>query len=426
MATLSSSGSGSTLGYLQPNNTSSLSSGSHSSSNIAFQQPNAVSASTLGAADLTLGNRASLKAGSRDPTVAGHNAPRDGGKERSLGARDTKSLDYVARTMLAGGIAGITAKTAIAPLDRVKILFQASNPQFEKYAGTWTGVFKAARDIQKTGGLRGLFQGNSATVLRIFPYAAIKFMAYEQYRNVRNSPRHVIADKYLINLLMPTRRDETPYKKLVAGSMAGVTSVFFTYPLDLIRVRLAYETKATPYMTLVRKIYNEPAGSQRPARMSWLPELRISNFYRGFLTSVAGMIPYAGVSFFTHDVMQEFCREHIPWTLKPHQNRGLPDKNGDYSRPELRTVAELACGGIAGAVSQTASYPLEVVRRKMQVAGALDPKVFMGMWQTTKQLYVAKGVRGFFVGLSIGYLKVTPMVAISFTVYERMKTFLEI
>jgi len=409
MATLSSPGSGSTLGYLQPNNTS-LSSGSQSSSSIAFQQPSAVSTAALGTADLALGNRTSAKAGARDPTAVGHNGPRDGGKERIAVARDTKSLDYIARTMLAGGIAGITAKTVIAPLDRVKILFQASNPQFEKYAGTWTGVFKAARDIQKTAGLRGLFQGNSATVLRIFPYAAIKFMAYEQYRN----------------LLMPTRRDETPYKKLVAGSMAGVTSVFFTYPLDLIRVRLAYETKATPYMTLVRKIYNEPAGSRRPARMSWLPELRITNFYRGFLTSVAGMIPYAGVSFFTHDVMQEFCREHIPWTLKPHQNRGLPDKNGDYSRPELRTVAELACGGIAGAVSQTASYPLEVVRRKMQVAGALDPKVFMGMWQTTKQLYMAKGVRGFFVGLSIGYLKVTPMVAISFTVYERMKTFLEI
>lgn len=202
--------------------------------------------------------------------------------------------------------------------------------------------------------------------------------------------------------------------------------MFFTYPLDLIRVRLAYETTATPYMALVNKIYNEPAGVRRPTHMSWMPALKISNFYRGFLCSVAGMIPYAGVSFFTHDVMQELCRESIPWTLKPNQKRGLPDKNGDYARPELKTVAELACGGVAGALSQTASYPLEVVRRKMQVAGALDPKVFVGMWETARRLYVTKGARGFFVGLSIGYLKVTPMVAISFTVYERMKTSLAI
>lgn len=138
------------------------------------------------------------------------------------------------------------------------------------------------------------------------------------------------------------------------------------------------------------------------------------------------MIPYAGVSFFTHDVAQEFCREHLPWTLKSKQHRDLPDKNGDYSRPELRTAAELVCGGIAGAIAQTSAYPLEVLRRKMQVAGALNPDVFVGMWETARRLYIAKGVRGFFVGLSIGYLKVTPMFAISFTVYERMKTLLDI
>lgn len=104
MATLSSSGSGSTLGYLQSNNTGTLSSGSHSSSTIAFQQPNAVSS----AADLARGNRANLKGGSRDPTAVGHDASRDGGEKHSVVARDTKSLDYIARTMLAGGIAGIT------------------------------------------------------------------------------------------------------------------------------------------------------------------------------------------------------------------------------------------------------------------------------------------------------------------------------
>lgn len=105
------------------------------------------------------------------------------------------------------------AKTVIAPMDRVKILFQARNPIFEKYAGmyacmhfwldlchmkstnvelklyrctagTWTGVFKAGRDIVKHNGVAGLFQGHSVTLLRIFPYAAIKFVAYEQFKTV--------------------------------------------------------------------------------------------------------------------------------------------------------------------------------------------------------------------------------------------------
>lgn len=51
--------------------------------------------------------------------------------------------------------------------------------------GSFTGAFRAGRDIYKNTGLMGLFQGHSVTLVRIFPYAAIKFVAYEQYRAVR-------------------------------------------------------------------------------------------------------------------------------------------------------------------------------------------------------------------------------------------------
>ena len=97
------------------------------------------------------------------------------------------------------------AKTVVAPLDRVKILFQASNPEFQKYAGascalllffrpviltphlsgTWSGAYRAGTQIYKDSGVLGLFQGHSATLLRIFPYSAVKFMAYDQVHDVR-------------------------------------------------------------------------------------------------------------------------------------------------------------------------------------------------------------------------------------------------
>lgn len=47
------------------------------------------------------------------------------------------------------------------------------------------GVFRASKDIYAETGVRGLLQGHSATLLRIFPYAAIKFMAYEKIHIVR-------------------------------------------------------------------------------------------------------------------------------------------------------------------------------------------------------------------------------------------------
>lgn len=77
---------------------------------------------------------------------------------------------------------------------------------------------------------------------------------------------------------------------------------------------------------------------------------------------------------------------------------------------EWKTSSDLACGAVAGAVSQTASYPFEVVRRRMQVGGARGgvgvswKEAIRGVWNGERP-----GFRGFFVGLSIGYLKVVPM-----------------
>ncbi|KAH0536177.1 coenzyme A transporter, partial [Trichoglossum hirsutum] len=96
------------------------------------------------------------------------------------------------------------AKTLVAPLDRVKILFQTSNPQFHSYANHPFGVVRAMNIIYHQDGSRGLFRGHSATLLRIFPYAAVKFLAYEQFRAV----------------FIPDKQHETPWRRLISGSLA--------------------------------------------------------------------------------------------------------------------------------------------------------------------------------------------------------------
>lgn len=47
-------------------------------------------------------------------------------------------------------------------------------------------MFRASKDIYAETGIRGLLQGHSATLIRIFPYAAIKFMAYDQIHSVES------------------------------------------------------------------------------------------------------------------------------------------------------------------------------------------------------------------------------------------------
>ncbi|KAK4058312.1 coenzyme A transporter [Microbotryomycetes sp. JL221] len=319
------------------------------------------------------------------------------------------SLEYALLSGLAGGIAGCVAKTSVAPLDRVKILFQTKSPDYARYAGTWTGVFKACKDIYAETGLRGLLQGHSATLMRIFPYAAIKFMAYDKF--------HI--------MIMPTPQSETSLRRFTAGSMAGVTSALFTYPLELIRVRLAFETHhdtkdRASVMRTVRQIYAEPplpmrpprgggdAGSNPSATTAPRPTTRpsLTHFYRGIFPTIFGIVPYAGTSFVVWGFLKS---DLLPRVLSPE------------TRSRHRAALDLTAGGIAGALGQTAAYPLDIVRRRMQVGPVIANGARQGFWDTAKGVYRTGGYRGFFVGLSIGYLKVIPMNATSFAVWEALK-----
>ncbi|KAK3203980.1 hypothetical protein GRF29_106g1207546 [Pseudopithomyces chartarum] len=339
---------------------------------------------------------------------------------------DRRSLEYMLKSGLAGGLAGCAGKTVVGPLDRVKILLQTRNPSFIKYAGQWSGLHLALRDIYTEHGLRGLFKGHSATLLRIFPYAGIKFLAYDQIRSA----------------IIPNRASETPGRRFVSGSLAGMVSVFFTYPLEVIRVRLAFETSTDKRSTLpgiCRKIYHEQASptlhnpsnplsnAAATAVERGVPQTGMANFFRGFTPTLLGMIPYAGASFLAHDTMSDLLRHPAvaPYTTLPHTSR--PESaTSTYKPAQLQYWAELSTGGFAGFFSQTVSYPLEVIRRRMQVGGVVGDGHRLSIAEVTRRIFMEKGWRGFFVGLTIGYVKVIPMSATSFLVWERGKYYLGI
>lgn len=339
---------------------------------------------------------------------------------------DKRSPEYLIKSGVAGGLAGCAAKTVVGPLDRVKILFQTNNPAFQRYQGHSAGLPQAIRDIYNSNGFSGLFKGHSATLLRIFPYAGIKFLAYEQVRGI----------------LIANRGQETPIRRFASGSLAGMVSVFFTYPLEVIRVRLAFETRETHRSTLrsiCQKIYNEhpPPTVHHPhnpitaaaatVAEKAAPRTGLANFFRGFSPTLLGMIPYAGASFLAHDTMSDVMRYPLlaPYTTLPHTERS-ESSTSNHKPAQLRYWAELSTGGFAGFISQTVSYPLEVIRRRMQVGGVVGDGHRLGMAEVAKRIFMERGWRGFFVGLTIGYVKIIPMSATSFYVYERGKYYLGI
>jgi solute carrier family 25 protein 16 len=330
------------------------------------------------------------------------------------------------KLILVGGVAGSLAKTTVAPLDRVKILLQVRNPEFTKYNTSWFGPATAIRDIWKADGLRGVFRGHSATLLRIFPYSALKYSIYDKIR-IR---------------VIPSHEYETFIRRTISGSLTGLATIVVTYPLDFIRTRLAVETKHNhphPLLRAVRAIYNEvPPANKALAGQSGVVATtasvvqtvapvrtiyKISNFYRGFVASSLGMIPYAGASFTSEHMGREWMRHPslIQYTTYPKPENWPTDKP-----VPLKMIPQLIVGGLAGFLSQTISYPAEVIRRRIQVGGQIGDGRRLRIWETVRMIWSEgagasgfKRFKGFYVGLSLGYVKIVPMHAISFFIWRK-------
>lgn len=223
---------------------------------------------------------------------------------------------------------------------------------------------------------------------------------------------------------MPTREQQTNARRFAAGALSGMTSVLFTYPLELIRVRMAFHTRnpngpSSPrptFLYAMSKIHHESptptASSSSPPSSKTIPtsiftRFPILKFYRGFSVSVVGMIPYAGTSFLAWGYLRSVL-------LPPPPDAPPGAKPPKSANP----VADLSIGALSGAVAQTASYPFEVVRRRMQVGGLTHPDRWLRWGETVRTIWSAKGFKGFYVGLSIGYLKVVPMTAVSYAAWQ--------
>lgn len=222
---------------------------------------------------------------------------------------DRPQVPYASfKSFFAGAISGAIAKTAVAPFDRTKILMQVSQMYgWDRYRGS---VWDSMKTIWRTEGIPGFFRGNSATVARIMPYAAVQYSSFEFY--------HRSLSFYVFHSETPS-----PLKRFIAGAMAGSTSVLATYPIDLARTVLAVQvaneasTKPVRRMGILSTLY------------IIIKEEGVTSLYRGMYPTLVGVVPYAGISFLTFGVLKRAA-----------------DRRGISQRAPV--VTSLVCGGSAG------------------------------------------------------------------------------
>ncbi|KAH9325437.1 hypothetical protein KI387_005615, partial [Taxus chinensis] len=121
--------------------------------------------------------------------------------------------------------------------------------------------------------------------------------------------------------------------RLAAGACAGMTSTLVTYPLDVLRLRLAVDPACK---------------SMSQVAINMLREEGFGSFYRGLGPSLLGIAPYIAVNFCIFDLVKNSLPEEF------------------RKKPEASFVTAI----ISASCATLMCYPLDTVRRQMQMRGS--------------------------------------------------------
>lgn len=274
------------------------------------------------------------------------------------------------------------SRTAVAPLERLKILMQTSDAT--KYRGIWSGFKTMIRE--DTSITHALFRGNGTNLLRIVPTAAIHLAVLTNLRRLASSAETSAADKESL-------RSRLNDKVLIAGS-AGLVAGLAMYPLEYARGRLSVQ----------RAGFEPYAGAVDALRQSVRKD-GMRSVYRGITPSVLGVFPYVGFSFGLFEAVRPI----------------LPKRKDD---PNVTSAsATVVAGAVVSGAAQLVAYPLDTCRRRMQVAGfgeAAAP-ANVSFLETVRGIFRTSGVGGFYRGAIPNFLKVAPMTTVSFFAYDYIR-----
>lgn len=209
-------------------------------------------------------------------------------------------------------------------------------------------------------------------------------------------------------------RKKTPGKRYIAGSLAGFVATSLTYPLDTAKVSASFFTSNTIFLKarlsiskkseysglvdVIVKSYRIDGPLALYRLVVYIPARILINYdslYSGIYSTLAGVVPYAGSSFYTFETLKLLYTE-------------------EFGRSPSAPMIMLF-GATAGLIGQSCSYPLDIVRRRMQTGRA---PAGMGLLALLSHIAREEGIRALYKGLSMNWLKGPISVGVSFTTYN--------
>lgn len=302
-----------------------------------------------------------------------------------MSKQDASVMNFLA-DFAAGGISGAVAKTATAPIERVKLIIQTqdANPKIKSgEVKRYTGIADCFSRVYKEQGLGAFWRGNFTNVIRYFPTQAFNF-----------------AFKDSIKALFPKYSAKTDFGmfflvNMASGGLAGAGSLCIVYPLDYARTRLASDVGSGQKTfnglgDCLIKTTKGPGG--------------VMALYNGFGVSVAGIIPYRGVYFGMYDSLLG---------INPYKSdKGL-----------IGLASKFAIAQATAITAGYASYPFDTIRRRLQMQSEKpkDQWLYSGTMDCLAKIMKNEGTTALFKGAGANALR-TVGSALVLVLYGEIKT----
>ncbi|XP_033630466.1 mitochondrial thiamine pyrophosphate carrier-like [Asterias rubens] len=294
---------------------------------------------------------------------------------------------------LAGAFSGAATRAIIQPLDVLKIRFQLQVEPLEGLSSKskYTGISQAWRTIYREEGAYAFWKGHAPAQLLSVMFGIVQFTTFEYL----TAAGHPFLSKDLTTGL------GKPFFHFMCGGLAGSLSTVVCQPIDIVRTRFIAQGEPKLYNTsleAVRLMYRE-AG--------------VRTFFRGLVPTMIQVFPLAGFQFGFYALFKHVWEFFLPVHV-------------DASVHETTAVKSFTCGAFSGICAKTVGYPLDLLKKRLQVQGFEEARKSFGkvrrynsMLHCISCIVKEEGLGGLYKGLSPSTLKAFGTVGFMFCFYEK-------
>jgi len=290
---------------------------------------------------------------------------------------------------VAGACAGCTAKTIVAPIERVKLLIQLRGSIEKIHKNKNASARRVALDVYQTQGLLAFWRGNTPNVIRQGGTAALNFMLMDSYKRA-------ITPILSYTLSFPSNRSEsqrirsrTRLSSFLSGGFAGGTTTTVLYPIEFLRTRLAMDMgnsiETRKYPNGMRDVF---------FAIYKLDGLR--GLYQGYGIAVVGVILYRGLHLGGYDAVKN------EMLYRKQMKLGKDEMKNQFDQETLTMSERFAAAQIVSIVAGTMCYPIDSVRRRLMMQAGLPSNVerkYNGSMDCFRKVAKQEGMRGFYLGI---------------------------